>query len=77
VEVKGCAEEAALTRAVADAGFVAVVMKPIGLPLLGATSGTPVSTTTVQLSVPGMMCMGSCGSKVKKALSGVVGVGGE
>ncbi len=47
----------------------------------GSPSGTGfqklTSESTVTLSVPGMMCMGSCGSKVKKALGAVAGVKGE
>ena len=59
-----------LVPAVTAAGYEATLVGGSGAP-------GPAATTTVQLSVPGMMCMGSCGSKVKKALGGVAGVGGE
>ena len=66
----GVCDVAALAPAVTAAGYEATLVGGSGAP-------GPAATTTVQLSVPGMMCMGSCGSKVKKALGGVVGVGGE
>ncbi len=66
---------AELAPAVTAAGYDATLVGGAG-GSVGATAAAPATTMAV-LSVPGMMCMGSCGSKVKKALGTVAGVKGE
>jgi hypothetical protein len=58
----------ALEAAVAAAGY------PVAAPTAPASTATAPLTTV--LTVPGMMCMRNCGSKVKAALMAVAGVQG-